>query len=290
MTENPRLRSVDRILVALDRSQSSRSALEAAAMLAEALQSELHGLFVEDADLLALARLPFSREIQAQGGGIRDLDPDDLERAFETEMAEARSAVETAAAQRGLRWKFRSARGQVHAEVTAAATEVDIVCIGRQGSNKRPASPMGGTARMALAGRAPVLIASDPSKCLGGPIAVAFDGSAAALECVRLGAEIAQRSGQDLILLVRASNDEEERLLREALDTHLSGGIRPSYLRVDPADPSTPPQTVRTGQFGLIISTTETGAPAPAWLEFTALAAGCPLLLVPNGQERGTPR
>lgn len=289
MTRKPRPRSFDRILVALDRSRSSRSALEAAAMLAEALQSELHGLFVEDADLLALAQLPFSREIQAQGGGIRNLDPGDLERAFEIEMAEARSAVETAAAQRGLRWKFQSVRGKVHTEVNAAATEVDILCIGRHGASTRQAAPLGGTVRMALAGRAPVLIASDPSRCLGGPVAVLFDASAAALDCARLGAEIAQRSGQDLILLVRASSDEEEQLLQKALDGHLPDGVRSSYVRVDPADPSTPPQTVRARQFGLIVSTTESGIPAPAWLEFMALAAGCPLLLVPNGQKRDTP-
>ena len=241
MTRNPRTRSFDRILVALDRSRSSRSALEAAAMLAEALQSELHGLFVEDADLLALAQLPFSREIQAQGGGIRNLDPADLERAFEIEMTEARSAVETAAAQRGLRWKFQSVRGKVHTEVNAAATEVDILCIGRQGTSTRQSSPLGGTVRKALAGRAPVLIAGDPSTCLGGPVAVLFDASAAAMDCARLGAEIAHRSRQDLILLVRASSDEEEQLLQQALDGHLPDGVRSSYLRVDPADPSTPP-------------------------------------------------
>jgi hypothetical protein len=253
-------------------------------MLAEALQSELHGLFVEDADLLALAQLPFAREIQSQGGGIRNLDPVDVEKALELEMAEARSAVETVAAQRGLRWKFQSVRGKVHTEVSAAASEVDILCIGRQGARIQQASSLGGTVRTALGGRAPVLIASELCTCLGGPVAVFCDGTAGSMACTRLGAEIARRSAQDLIILVRAERNEDIASIQETVDAHLPGGAKPDYVRVDPADPSTPPQTVRAGQFGLIMSATEAGMPAPAWLEFLALAAGCPLLLVPDGE------
>lgn len=284
MTKNHRPRSFSRVLVALDRSRSSRSALEAAAMLAEALQSELHGLFVEDADLMALAQLPFSREIRAHGGAIQNLDPAELERSFEFEMAEARSAVESAAAQRGLRWNFKSVRGRVEPEVNAAASEVDILCIGRQGARIRQASSLGGTVRTALGGRAPILIASELCTCLRGPVAVFNDGTTAAMACTRLGADIARRSGQDLIVLVRAESREDISSAQQSIDAHLPDDVKASYLRVDPADPSTPPQTVRAGQFGLVMSATEPGMPAPAWLEFIALAAGCPLLLVPDGE------
>lgn len=282
MTEKNSARSFHRILVALDRSRSSRSALEAAAMLAEALHSELHGLFVEDAELLAAANLPFAREVRSLGGGIGKLDPADVEKAFESEIAAARNAIEKAAMRRGLRWEFRSVRGNVHAEVGAAVTDVDILCIGRQGTNIRFGTTQGGTVQTALGGRAPVLIAGDLCTCLNGPIAVIFDP--AGLPCVRLGAEIARRSGQDLVILVRAASHDDISAAREAVTAQLPDRIRLSYLRVDPADPSTPPQTVQAGQFGLIMSASEPGESAPAWLEFMALAAECPLLLVPAGQ------
>ena len=57
---SPTERGLARILVALDASASGRAALAGAAALAAELQAELLGLFVEDANLLRLASLPFS--------------------------------------------------------------------------------------------------------------------------------------------------------------------------------------------------------------------------------------
>ncbi|MBK7177644.1 MAG: universal stress protein [Chloroflexi bacterium] len=55
---------IQRILVALDASPHSLAALEAAIDLAERLDAELQGLFVEDINLLRLAQLPFARELR----------------------------------------------------------------------------------------------------------------------------------------------------------------------------------------------------------------------------------
>lgn len=54
---------IRRILVALDTSPSSQAALEAAVALAERLNAEVCGLFVEDVDLLRVAESPYAREI-----------------------------------------------------------------------------------------------------------------------------------------------------------------------------------------------------------------------------------
>ena len=56
-TVNARLGRLKRILVALDASEQSLTALETAATLAQAMQGELTGLFVEDAELLTLKAL-----------------------------------------------------------------------------------------------------------------------------------------------------------------------------------------------------------------------------------------
>ena len=64
---------IRRILVAVDASTHSLAALEAASVLAEVLNAELVGIFVEDINLLRLAGLPFAREVRYQSALDRPL-------------------------------------------------------------------------------------------------------------------------------------------------------------------------------------------------------------------------
>ena len=73
-------RAVRRILVALDASAHSLAAVEAAARLAEKVDAELEGLFVEDVNLIRLARLELAREIDVLSARLRDLESQQLER------------------------------------------------------------------------------------------------------------------------------------------------------------------------------------------------------------------
>ncbi|RMF77434.1 MAG: universal stress protein, partial [Nitrospirae bacterium] len=82
-----------RIVVAVDASADSLAAVRAAARLAEALSAELHGLFVEDANLVRLARLPFAREVRLSAAPRR-LEAAALERELRALAAQARQAFE----------------------------------------------------------------------------------------------------------------------------------------------------------------------------------------------------
>ncbi|MGD9028912.1 MAG: universal stress protein, partial [Anaerolineae bacterium] len=64
MREQDEELTIRRILIALDASSHSIAALRAAARLASSLEAELHGLFVEDINLLRAAGLPMARELQ----------------------------------------------------------------------------------------------------------------------------------------------------------------------------------------------------------------------------------
>ena len=61
--------SIGRILVALDASPHSLNALRAAAELAAVTESELHGLYVEDLNLLRMCGLPFVARDRLLFGG-----------------------------------------------------------------------------------------------------------------------------------------------------------------------------------------------------------------------------
>ena len=70
MSERQEEDKIQRILVALDASTDSLAALDAAAKLAQCLQAELVGLFVEDVNLLYMAGLPFTRELRFPSLGM----------------------------------------------------------------------------------------------------------------------------------------------------------------------------------------------------------------------------
>jgi len=111
-----------RIVVGLG-AVTRRRELEAAASLAGRIDAELVGLFVEDAQLLRFAALPFAREIGMASARRSRLEVPALERAMRAHAADAERALAAAAQGTAPRWSFRVARGVVAAELIAVATE-----------------------------------------------------------------------------------------------------------------------------------------------------------------------
>ena len=109
-----------RILVGLDSSPTSLRGLAVAAEMAARLDAELVGLFVEDDNLLRLARLPHSYEIGLQSARSRNLDPDAISRLFKQMAERARQALRRAAERENVRCSFEVARGSVIGQLLRA--------------------------------------------------------------------------------------------------------------------------------------------------------------------------
>jgi hypothetical protein len=120
---------IRRIVLALDAATESSESLEAAADLAARLHAELVGLFVEDANLLRSAALPFVREINLASGQWQNFDPEAVERDMRVRAARARELLEAAARRRHLAFSFRVMRGDVGREVAAASAETDLIVL-----------------------------------------------------------------------------------------------------------------------------------------------------------------
>jgi nucleotide-binding universal stress UspA family protein len=116
-----------RVVVLLDASAPGRAALEAAAAHAAELEAELVAVFVEDVDLLHLAGLPFAREIGFPSAERRELDASSMERALHQIAEEARRSIAELAERRPLQWSFQIVRGDLSAQMLAAAAEADLV-------------------------------------------------------------------------------------------------------------------------------------------------------------------
>jgi nucleotide-binding universal stress UspA family protein len=280
MTEQSRPRVFNRILVALDATRAGQSALESAALLAEALQYELVGLFVEDSDLLALANLPFSREVR-RSGVIQEIDPAALQKEVEAHAAAARYAVRQAALRRNLRWSFRSVRGDVDAVVTAAAAEVDIVCVSRRGPGRYRRAPMASPARVALERQAPVLVAGQLTDRIDKPIAVIIDQAESGQASVRLAGRIAAKAKTGLVVLEFLPLEADIAQVRARIEGDLPG-VTVRYVLLSREDPCGLLDGLRRNDYSLVLYGVRADQPSPAWLDYVADAGDCPLLLVPE--------
>ena len=187
-------RSTLRVWLALDESPRSAAALAAATALAEALDAELAGLFVEDVNLQHLFGLPFASEYCVLTGVQRTLTPADIELAWRAEARMLQRQLEQAAVRQRVRWSFRVARGSMSAEVNTLAGTLDPVVLGRRGR--------GSAARAVQA-----FVERGPAH--SGPVLVLFEGMPAS--AASLAATLVARGGGELVLLVHADSADAYR-------------------------------------------------------------------------------
>lgn len=110
MTGRPQF-PVRRVVIALESICDSAKALETAAEIAARIQAELHGIFMEDVNLLSAARLPFVRQVKLQPGVAHGFETADIESEFQALAAHARSRLRDLAGHLKLPWSFEIHRG-----------------------------------------------------------------------------------------------------------------------------------------------------------------------------------
>jgi len=202
-----------RVLVALDASQNSLTALKAAAELAALMQAELQGVFVEDINLLRLAGLPFVQEIGLYSATQRPFDGPTAEREFRVLADQMRRAVAQAAVSARVNWSFQIARGNVEQELLTAASAAELMTLGRVG--RTPGKRFGATARRVMRqALCPVFLLGDEG--LTYPLAVIHTGSPASERT--LGLAVILMQGRDeavrLFVVTDPEHNGEERAHR----------------------------------------------------------------------------
>lgn len=181
--------AIRRILIALDASPDSLSALETSAWLAARMNAELRGLFVEDESLLRIAEIPLAREVPYFSAGGIPLNRERLELSFRAHAERIRSAL---AAQRArIVSSFRSVRGHVGVALSTAAEEVDLVVVGGAVWSLGPPSQISAAARHIISASVPVLLL--PKRGIPEPVhlVVFFNGTKSAEQGLEAAHELA---------------------------------------------------------------------------------------------------
>lgn len=248
-----------RILVALDASPHSLAALEAAVALAADLQAELLGLFVEDADLLRLAALPFVRELGLYSAKPRPLNEPQVERELRARARRAEQALAAMADRAQVRWSFRVVRGMISAELLAAAVEADLISLGRTGWSLAGRRRVGSTARTILSQASRPALVVRQGAHLSLPIMVVYDGSALAGKALATAARLSQGKEENLLVLVAADDlAQTERLQTQAAGWLQERGMPAHFRQLTEATVSTLVRALKAEGCGTLVLPAET--------------------------------
>jgi nucleotide-binding universal stress UspA family protein len=204
MTEGGREPGIRRILVALDASPHSQAALEAAAELASGLKAELLGIFVEDINLLKLAGSSFAWETGFFSASRRQLSTLEVERQLRAQASRVRRAIAMAAGYAQVPWSFRVVRGSIAPELLAAATEVDLVILGKTGWSLAGGKRLGSTARTVLAQATSLTLVLQQGTRLRLPVMVVYDGSPTAHKALDASTHLVRGKNGYLTVLILA--------------------------------------------------------------------------------------
>jgi nucleotide-binding universal stress UspA family protein len=235
VTDSDRIRTIRRILVALDASSHSLAAVDAAVELAARLEAELSGLFVEDVELLRLAECPGARELLYPSAKEAPLSRATMESRLRAQSEQARQALGAAAERSQVPWSFRTVRGRVTPEILAAAAGADLLAMGTMGWSF--GVRMGSTAIEVVTSAIPVLLVSEERLPHDARLVVYYDGSAAARRSVLAAEQLAKPGTDGITALLAAANRDRASAMRDEINALLKDkGIEVRYREIDPQD------------------------------------------------------
>jgi nucleotide-binding universal stress UspA family protein len=238
VSEEQQALHVKRILVALDASPDSLAALDAAVDLAARFEAELVGLFVEDANLLRLADLSFVEEVGLFSATRRRIDGAEMERQIRVQTRRIRRVFAVTTERARVAWSFRVVRGTVLSEVLSAASEADVLVLGKAGWSLLRRGRLGSTVRGLLPEQFGLALVLKEGTCLGAPMGVVYDGSPAADRAL-IAAHVLRQEPDDegslaaerLVVLLLAHEPQKEAALKAQAATLLANRDAAAHYR-----------------------------------------------------------
>ena len=214
---------INSILVAMDDSITSKSALEVGAELAKHTRARIKGLYVED--LLRLLEWQPTELIGAAIGASSAIPSSrptkeqlDIENEFIEEGDRLKKYFEHTCNKYSIHGSFSIRRGKVDETVINFAKTVDLVVIGRRGKTYPLDSiePGPTTENLLRATTRPVLVVPAGGK-LTNRILIAYDGSETSQRALYAGAQFAKLQNSEIkVISVADDIDTAEKPLEEA--------------------------------------------------------------------------
>ncbi len=273
-----------RVVIWLRTANPSLVAIEAAVRVAQAFQSGIEAVFVEDLQVLELASFPFAREISLTGRSSRAISSSDIEHEFRLAFASLQRRIEALARAAEVPIRQRIVRDDPIAALATTCAECgpwNVVAL---------AEPFGTLSSESLrvlfeavADTTGLVLVGPNARRTTGPVIAAVEDLDRLPSMLRAGERLVAVTGGPLVILPIA--DDEERLhwmegqarllLGERSDTQI---VVPEFARGAAAVVA---EALRRLNGGFVISQFG-GLVVPADGDLRALAAAleCPIFLV----------
>ena len=213
MTDRAPTGATTPIVVAVNAVRRCGETLELAMALATSVGADLEVVFVEDANLLRLADLPVTREIDRISGITRELDSRRMLRALHCEARQLRRELARIGRVSSVRSTLRVVRGHYLTEALAASASVDVTFVH---SARRPLPGE----HLPIAPVRPIAASAAHGQARRGagrkPLWTLFDGSPASGRALAVAAKLARTLACHLVVVLPVSGvDEIEKRKRE---------------------------------------------------------------------------
>lgn len=124
------------VLVTIETGSLSTTSIELAVAIAASMQSRLHGLFIENEDLLRVASLPFTREISFTTAEERPTDFDRMQRSLQATASSFKKSIKQAAQASKIPWSFDYVRSTTREDATFSSSGFDYTVVARRISSR----------------------------------------------------------------------------------------------------------------------------------------------------------
>jgi nucleotide-binding universal stress UspA family protein len=246
---------IERVVVPLDAASENRTTIDTAVRLAARAKASVHGVFVEDEDLLRLAHLPFARQITL-AAGAEPFTTQQVELHLRTSAERARRDLAAAAKRHAVTSSFEIVRGgSEHALLSA--TQHDLVVANAL------TRPVGGGFRVECRWWSAIELAPGPfllaqgSWDRGGSVAMLLgDRGLASVRLIQTAAQIAEFRDGLLIVICPpaiAQAKDLEQWIAKQLDANT---VR---VQIEVASPELDALPGRMGEFGCRLLVVEAG-------------------------------
>ena len=232
------------IVVAVNAARRCAATLELAGALAASVGADLDVLFVEDADLLRLADLPVTREIDRLSGMARELDTRRMLRALRVEVQQLHRELARLARSTSVRASLRVVRGHYLTEALAAAAHGQATFV--QGARRALPGELFAASPPIVAGSAVVAGAAR------GALWILFDGSAAGIRALKVALALTRAPGRSLRVLVPDGGADELESRKRAARM-AAGGRDLQFLAVAQNWLSQAGRSLRPGAVSLLV-------------------------------------
>jgi hypothetical protein len=214
---------------------------------------QLQGLFIEDAQMLEHARSRLAREVLLSGID-RPLEAAALRGQLRAQAARARQLVEASAAELGLPFSFRVAKGEPLEELRRAAAEADSLVVSL--SSETEETCVRWRATVEQLGRSPIrtLLIVRRGWLTGNAILAVLEEPEDAARILAVAKRLGERSRSPLTMLVRGTGKKESDPLGGMAQLGSKVTAAPSKIRiVETLDPAALVSAARQERARLVV-------------------------------------